>query len=570
MAKAKKKVLSKVKAQQKKKAKQLVKKKGELKKKKSLVPECRVALAQLNFLVGDIGANTAKILQAIEKSREAGAELVVFPELALTGYPKDLLKRPDFVDMNMQKFIEVVSACRGIACIIGFVHKTREGIYNAVAVVKDQKILGIINKMHLDSTIFNEKKYFLEGSPGEVFQIGNKRVGVVVCTGVEEESAAVEQLAGKGVDYLVVISSLVYGQHSVHGQEQAAAQLAKQWQVPLVYCTAAGANDQFIFQGGSFLVDKNGLVAMRAKRFVEDLVVVPVDTPGASFTPVVDPWGDISHALLLGIRDYFAKTGFQKAVVGISGGLDSAVTAALAVEAFGNDKVFGIFLPSKMTTKESFLDAKRLCANLKISLKVINIDSFVLSIARSMGFAYDKKNISPTEQNLQARVRAQLLMSAANKEHALVLSTVNKSALAMGYCILYGDTVGALAPLGDLWKTQVKALAVSLNGIYKKKHKRDAIPQSILKKEPSAELRAGQRDLDDLPPYDILDRILEQYVVLKKDIREIQQLGFDPELVRRVASLVQRNAFKRDQMPLILHVSSCPLEELPVVSGWRG
>lgn len=586
MVKTKKKVISKVKALQKQKRKQQVKKKTEVKKavlkkkllqkapvekKKIVTPECKVALAQLDFLVGDIGTNTTKILQAIEKSRELGAEFVIFPELALTGNPpKDLLKRPDFIDMNMQKFIEVVSACRGIACIVGFVHKTREGIYNAVAVVKDQKILGIVNKRHLDSEIFNEKKYYLEGSPAEVFQIGNKRVGVILCTNLEEESAAVEQLAGKGIDCLVVVSSLVYGRYTAQGQEQAACKLAKRWQVPLVYNTAVGANDQIIFQGSSFLVDKNGLVAARAKKFAEDIVVVPVDASGNSFTPVSDHLGDLYHALLLGIRDYFAKTGFQKAVVGISGGLDSAVTAALAVEALGNDKVQGLFLPSKMTVKESFLDAKRLCANLKIPLKIITIDPFVLPLARSIGFAYEKKNISPTEQNLQARVRAHLLMSAANKEHALVLSTLNKSALAVGYCILYGDTVGTLAPLGDLWKTQIKALAVSINGIYKKKHKRDALPLSILKKEPSAELRPEQRDLDDLPPYDVLDRILEQYVVLRKDIREIQQLGVDPELVRRVASLVQRNAFKREQMPVILHVSSCPLEQLPVVSGWRG
>ncbi len=587
MAKVKKKVFSKVKAQQKKKIKQQVKKKAEVKrtvlkkkllqqkaggeKKKVLAPEFKVALAQLDFLVGDISANTAKILQTLEKSREMGVELVVFPELAIPGHlPKDLLKRPDFVDMNMQKFIEVVSACRGIACIVGFAHKTREGVYNAVAVVKDQKILGIVNKTHLDSIVFDEKKYFLEGGPTDVFQIGNKRVGVVLCTTVEEESAAVEQLAGKGVDSLVVVSALAYGRRSLQGQEQASALLAKKYQVPLAYCTGVGANDQHIFEGGSFLVDKNGLVAARAKKFAEDMLVVSMNASGSAFVPPVDQLGDLYHALLLGVRDYFAKTGFQKAIVGVSGGLDSAMIAELAVEALGSERVFGLFLPSKMTSKESFFDAKRLCANLKIPLKIINIDPFVLSLARGLGFSYDKKNMSATEQNIQARVRAHLLMGYANKENALVLSTVNKSSLAVGYCVLYGDTVGALAPLGDLWKTQVKALAVSLNARYKKQHKQDAIPLSILKKEPSAELRPGQREVDDLPAYDILDSILEQYIVLKKEIREIEHQGFSSDIVRRVASLVQRNAFKRKQMPLVLYVSSCPLEELPVVSGWKG
>ncbi|PIN80128.1 NAD+ synthase [Candidatus Woesearchaeota archaeon CG10_big_fil_rev_8_21_14_0_10_34_8] len=578
------KVKSRVKAKAKKKVKkQVLKKKQKTKPakkvKKNRIPaknkviskpatKFLVALAQINTSVGDINSNTNKIIATIQKAKEKGAELVVFPELTITGYPpKDLLYRNDFVDMNMQKFIEIVNSCRGISAIFGFVNKNNGVLYNSVAVVKDQKILCIQNKMHLSNY---DKKYFAEGNMGDIIQLGNKRIGVVLCTKIIEEHSHIEQLVDKGVDFIMAVSASPYALRIPQEREQAGTLIAKKFGIPVLFCNSVGASDDLIFDGSSFLVDKKGLIAMRAKRFAEDILLFDANMPGKTFTPSTNQAGEVFDALTLGIRDYFAKTGFTKAVIGISGGLDSAVTAALAVRAIGAENVIGLHLPSKITSKDSILDAKRLCSSLKITHKVIKIDPIVQPTVRALGLKYEKNKIDLTEQNIQARARAQILLSYANKENALVLGTINKSALAVGYCSVYGDTVGALAPLGDLWKIQVQSLAEFINAWYKKKHKTYAIPATIMKKKPSAELRPGQKDSDDIPEYDVLDKILQFYVGHKKDIHQIGKTGIDKELVRKIALLVHRNEFKRQQLPLCLKVSNSYFGELPVVSGWRG
>jgi len=527
-----------------------------------------VALAQINTVTGDLNANTQKILSTIEQARQRGVHILIFPELTITGQcPKDLLQRPDFVDLNMQKFIEIVNACRGISCIFGFVNKVNGVLYNALAVVKDQKILSIENKMHLNP---EELLYFVSGKQGNIVQLGNARIGVVLCHSLVDEQGYIGQLVDQGVDFIVVVSASPYVLRRPEEREQMAILLAKKHQVPLLFCNAVGGHDGIIFDGSSFIVDKKGLIAGRAKKFAEEVLVVQTNAVGKEFTPPVNQAAEVYHALTMGLRDYFAKSGFTKAVIGISGGLDSAVTAVLAVHALGAEHIVGLSLPSKISSNESIKDAKQLCNNLHIPLHVIKIDPLVLPTARALGLAYDKKKISLTEQNIQARARAQLLMGYANKESGLVLSSVNKSSLAVGYCTLYGDMVGALAPLGDLWKIQVRSLAEFINALWKKKHNKVVIPLSILKKIPSAELRPGQKDSDDIPEYDILDKALQFYVVNKKDIHQIGKLGIDHELVRQIALMVHRNEFKRQQMPLVLVVSGSGLGTLPVVSGWRG
>lgn len=558
-----------------KKGKKIIKKTAIIKQSSKQLPvqapQYLIAVSQINTLVGDILGNTKKIIACIEKARESGASLVVFPELTITGcHPKDLLLRTDFVDMNMQKFIEVVNACKGITCIFGFVNKGNKILYNSAAIVKDQKILGIQNKIHLNTNIFDEKRYFLEGSGSEIVIAGNSHIGVVLCTEIAEEDGTIGSIVQKGSEFVVLMSASPYSIDKVQEREQQVSNFAKKYQVPIIYCNLVGAQDEFIFDGRSFGVDKNGLVISRAKQFSEDMLLLNLHAPGKAFIPPRDKNEEIYQALSLGIMDYFTKTAYNKAVIGISGGIDSAVTATLAVHALGKDRVTGLILPSKITPKESIHDAKRLCSNLKINYKIINIDQIVIQSAKTLGMAYDKKNISVTEQDIQALVRLQILKSYANKNKGVVIAACNKTDIAVGS--FYEDS-GILAPLGDLWKTQVKTLAVFLNVLNKQKHKTNIIPDSIIKKEPSAELRPGQKDTDDIALCDILDKILEMYLSQKKDMHEIIKSGFDADLVRRIATMVINSEFKRKQLPTLLSVTNNSFGSLwryPVVNGWSG
>jgi NAD+ synthase (glutamine-hydrolysing) len=557
MGKKKTKVKAKIKQKQKttKKAKNIVKKQAQQQIPK--IPAYIVALAQINPLVGDINSNVQKIAAAIDKAKQSGAQLVIFPELTITGHPpKDLLLRPDFIDKNMQKFIEVVNATKGISCIFGFVNKVNQNIYNAVAYVKDQKILAIYNKAHL---LQKERKYFVEGAFSDIV-IENKRVGIVF----GKDELAIQQYVAKGVDFIAIVDASAY---TINKQaEQQIISLAKKYSTPLVYCNQAGAQAGAIFDGASCAVDKSGIVIGRARKFSEDILLCDITKQGTLFSPLPNQLDDVYAALTLGIRDYFAKTGHQKALIAISGGMDSAVTAALAVHALGKENVTGLFLPSKITSKESVQDAKRICSSLGIEYKTINIDSYSTLFAKAAGLKYEKKSISFVEQNIQARVRANLLMIYANKNNLLLLSSLNKTDLATGYFTMHGEATGAFLPLGDLWKSDVVRLAMHMN------KQKKIIPESVLKKQPSNELRYDQKDSDDLPPYEVLDKILELYVVEKKDIFEISKMGFDQELVRRIACMIMKNEFKRRQVPFSLAVTSVNFNsfKLPVINGWKG
>lgn len=555
-AKVKAKVKAKIKKKQKvqKKAKNVLKKQVQqpIQKKPAFV----VAIAQINAIAGDINENARKIIAIIEKAKQSNSQLVVFPELTVTGWPvDDLLKRPDFIDKNMQKFIEIVNATKGISCIFGFVNTANNTIYNAVALVKDQKIIGISNKVH--------PWYFTPGQMPDVFIADNMRIGIVAAEYNEEETT-IQQLATKGMDFLVIISASPYTLYK--DTEQYVSQTAKKYVIPVVYCNAVGSQASTIFDGASIAVDANGMAIARLKKFAEELLLVDMNKQGTAFVPPKNQIEDVYHALTLGIRDYFAKTGHQKALVAISGGLDSAVTAALAVHALGKENVTGLFLPSKITTKESVQDAKRVCTALGIQWKTINIDQYVSLFAKLAGLKYEKKNIGMVEQNIQARVRAHLLMMHANKSNLLLLSSLNKTDLATGYFTINGESAGAFLPLGDLWKSDIAKIAQYMN-----KQKR-VIPDSVIKKQPSAELRHGQKDADDLPLYEILDKVLELYITQRKDIYEITKMGFDADLVRRIAFMVMKNEFKRRIVPFSLAVTRSSFNSLkfPVSSGWKG
>ncbi len=556
MSKKKTKVKAKVKQKEKKakKAKNIIKKQTQQSVQKK--PSYLVAIAQIDTLAGDINENARKITATIDKAKQNNAQLVVFPALTVTGWNVgDLLKRPDFLDKNMQKFIEIVNATKGISCIFGFVNVINNNIYNAVVLVKDQKIIGISNKVH-------PYKEFTSGAMPDVFIETSHRIGVIPVEYTEEDTT-IQQLATKGMDVLVMCSASSYTLNK--DMTQYVSQIAKKYAIPVIYCNAVGGQSGLIFDGGSFAFDSTGLAIARAKRFAEDLLIVDITRSGTSFIPPKNQVEDVYHALTLGMRDYFAKTGHQKALIAISGGLDSAVTAALTVHALGKENVTALFLPSKITSKESIQDAKRVCTALGIQWKAMNIDSYVTQFAKAAGLKYEKKNIGMVEQNIQARVRAHLLMIFANKNNLLVLSSLNKTDLATGYFTMYGDA-GAFMPIGDLWKSDVAKIAMYIN------KQKKIIPESILKKHPSTELRHGQKDSDDLPPYDVLDKILELYVAQKKDVYEITKLGYDVDIVRRVAFMFMKNEFKRRLMPFTLAVTDSSFDSFtyPIVNGWKG
>ncbi|MFA6888215.1 MAG: NAD(+) synthase [Candidatus Woesearchaeota archaeon] len=558
MSNKKSRVKAKIKQKQKiqKKAKNSVKRQNSQQIAQKTSPFL-VAVAQINSNAGDINENARKIIATIDKAKQNNAQLVIFPELTVTGWPvEDLLLRPDFIDKNMQKFIEIVNATKGISCIFGFVNKANKSVYNAVAYVKDQKIMGIGNKIH-PTNLFTSEQI------SDIFTDGTKRIGIVIANDTEEDNT-IQQLIAKGIDMLVIISTSQYSLNK--DPEQYILPLAKKYTIPVIYCNSVGSQSGIIYSGGSFVTDKNGTVIVRAKKFGEEIVLADISKSGTLFTPQKNQIEEVYSALTLGIRDYFAKTGHQKALVAISGGLDSSVTAALAVHSLGKENVMGLFLPSKITSKESVQDAKRICTALGIEWKTISIDSYVTPFAKAAGLKYEKKNISFIEQNIQARVRAHLLMIYANKNNLLLLSSLNKTDIATGYFTMYGESVGAFLPLGDLWKSDVMKIAQYIN-----KQKR-IIAESILKKQPSAELRPNQKDSDDLPQYEILDKILELYVVQKKDIYEITKMGFDSDMVHKIAYLVMKNEFKRRTLPFSIAITSCSFNsmKLPVVSGWKG
>jgi NAD+ synthase (glutamine-hydrolysing) len=533
-----------------------------------------IAIAQLNMSVGALDKNAEKIIATIQQAKDAGTKIIVFPELAITGYPpKDLLLRQDFIDVNLQKFIKIVNACRGITCMVGFANQVNGALHNAVAIIKDQKIIAIENKEKLPShSYFDENKYFSEGKRADIITIDGKRLGIVLTPNLFAAKARIETLAEKGVDGIIAIGASPYAVRKPQEREQLAAHTAKKFDVPIIYCNNVGGQDGLVFDGNSFFVDAKGTIVRRAKPFSEEVLIVDLEGKEKAVTPTVNQTVEVYNALTLGIRDYFAKSGFAKAVIGVSGGIDSAVTLAIAVHALGPDNVTGVIMPSKVSGKETMADAKRICETLNIKYKRINIDNLCTATAKTVNLKFQKNDLSITEQNIQARVRAQILLTHANKESALVITTANKSSLAIGYCILGGDIAGTLAPLGDLWKTQVYGVAKYINMAYKRKHKKVLIPIAVIEREPTMELRPKQKDSDEVPPYDVMDKILQFYIAHRKNIHEIAQLGFDAELVRRIALMVQRSQFKRESLPVSISISSRPLWSmvLPVVSRWRG
>lgn len=528
----------------------------------------KIALAQANLTVGDLDGNTAKILSFIEKARKEKADLVVFPELAIVGYPpKDLLLKPSFIKENQKRLKEIIESAKGTAVVLGFVDGSKKEIYNSAAFIVDGELVGTQAKMHLPNyDVFDEKRYFKPAEKCGLFELKGTKLGINVCEDIWVDGGPCEIQAKQGADYIINISASPFNIGKNKERLDLLSRRAKENKVPIAYCNLVCGQDDLVFDGGSCFIKDDGTLLVQGKRFQEDLVLNELPSPTQQIT---DPIEEVYKALVLGVRDYTLKNGFKRVVIGLSGGVDSSLTAALAVEALGSDNVIGVFMPSEFTSLESEIDAEVLARNLRIELKVIPITKAMKAYEDTLRREFKNAKRDVTEENIQARIRGNLLMALSNKFGYLVLSTGNKSEMAVGYTTLYGDMAGGLAAISDVPKTMVYDLSRYVNS----KAGRELIPRRVLERAPTAELRPGQRDQDDLPPYEMLDPILKAYIEDEKSTDEIVALGFDRAIVADVIRRMDRNEYKRHQAPPGLRVTSRAFgsgRRMPITNKYNG
>ena len=531
----------------------------------------KIALAQLNPTVGDLDGNVRRILDSCARAARAGARLVVTPELSLVGYPpRDLLLKPRFVTDNLAALERLAGQVGPTALVVGYVDRTGRTrglpLYNAAALLADGRVLARKYKRLLPTyDVFDERRYFEPGDETAVVAWGGLKLGLSICEDIwTQESAGpaarlydgnpVADLVEAGADVVINMSASPF----VMGKFAQRAELVRAQALrhgrPVVYVNQVGGNDELIFDGASFAVNAGGEVLAQLKAFEEDLGFVDLagGQPAGDLAQLPTDVEALRLALVLGLRDYMRKTGFAKAVVGLSGGVDSSLVAYLAAEAVGSQNVFGIAMPSRYSSAHSVADARALASNLGIRFQMIPIDGPHAAFEEALAEAFAGRGPDVTEENIQARVRGTILMGLSNKFGCLVLATGNKSEVSVGYCTLYGDMVGGLAVIGDVPKTLVYALCRHTN----ETDARSPIPERVLTKAPSAELRPGQKDEDSLPPYDVLDPILDAYVRDERSYDEIVAAGFDPQTVSRVVRMVDRNEYKRKQAAPVLKVTS--------------
>ncbi len=515
-----------------------------------MAKKLRIALAQINATVGDISGNVRKILETCARAREAQADLVVFPELAIPGYPpEDLLLRTSFVDRNLAAWDEVARGVPGIAAVVGFVDRDAKGrTYNAAGVAANGRPLGVYRKMHLPNYgVFDEMRYFHRGTEPFLFSVGGMRVGVTVCEDVWVPGGPVSREARAGAMLILNLSSSPYHAGKWRQRRDLVASHALRYRLPLAYCNMVGGQDELVFDGGSMVVGPNGEVIARAAMFEEELLLCDLGGrhpcgPVAHIPPREE---EVFRALVTGTRDYVEKNRFPGAIVGLSGGLDSSLVATVAAEALSPSRVLGVTLSSPYTSKESVEDAHALAGNLGIRCVDLSITDAFEAMGRTLSPMFAGRAADATEENLQARIRGTILMALSNKYGELVLTTGNKSEMSVGYATLYGDMAGGFAVIKDVFKTMV----YRVSRWYNESHGRELIPARVLAKSPSAELKPDQKDSDILPKYGILDPILKMYVEEDKSVAEMVAAGHDEEVVRQVVSMVDRSEYKRRQAP---------------------
>ncbi|HET6793708.1 MAG TPA: NAD+ synthase [Acidimicrobiales bacterium] len=554
------------------------------------MPRLRIAACQIDTVVGDLDGNARRILEALERAEDAGADLAVFPELAITGYPpEDLLLKPGFVTDNLAALRRVAAGTRTCAAVLGYVEAGRD-LYNAAAVCHDGDVVGTYRKCLLPNyAVFDEKRYFAAGEEcrSQLFLVGGVKVGLSICEDAWSPTGPILHAAEGGAELIVNINASPYYAGRLEERLRMLSTRASDASCPIVYVNQVGGQDELVFDGASLIVDDRGRLVASAAQFVEavevwdvevhagfrkrlldprgrptgDALPVVVVTPEprqngdeviCTTAPVLSAEDEMYEALVLGTRDYMAKNGFSDAVIGLSGGIDSSLVAAVAVDALGPGRVHGVAMPSRYSSEGSLSDAAALAANLGVELRTVPIEPAHSALLGMLSPSFEGLDEDLTEENVQSRVRGLVLMALSNKFGWVVLTTGNKSELATGYFTIYGDSAGGFAVIKDVPKTMVYRLCRARNA----RAGRDLIPESILTKPPSAELRPGQLDSQSLPSYEELDALIHLYVEEDRTVAEMVAAGHDPTLVRRVASLVDRAEYKRRQTPPGVRVTS--------------
>ena len=534
----------------------------------------RIAGAQKSFPVGAIQQNKQTILDCFEAAEEKEADILIFPELALTGYPpEDLLLRESFVGKNFAVLEELAEFSSSTSGVVGFVDrnlddnhtdKQKRDIANAAAIIQNGDVKGIYHKCFLPNySVFDEARYFAKGNnPGNVFWYEDIGIGISICEDIWIEDGPSSQQVENGASLIININASPYDQNKTDLRKELVVNQAKKLGVPIIYLNMVGGQDELVFDGGSFVVDGKGEILYQAQQFEEEIFYIDLDLEvkeqpkgpileirqkGSELNPLqsaqlLSKNESLYSALKLGLFDYVSKNNFEKVLVGLSGGIDSALTASIAVDALGSDNVVGVALPSKYNTEESLVDARLLAENLDIEFKVIEIEEIVNIFRNTLKESVNDELGQITDENIQSRVRGNILMALSNQTGAMVVSTGNKSEMAVGYSTLYGDLAGGFALLKDLYKTEVYNLANFRNSIS------SVIPQNTIDKEPSAELRPDQFDKDSLPEYELLDEILRMYIEEDSSSEKIISKGIDENIVYDVLSKVDRNEYKRKQV----------------------
>jgi NAD+ synthase (glutamine-hydrolysing) len=574
----------------------------------------RIGMAQINSTVGDFTGNRNKILKSLEKARSSGVDLVVFPELAICGYPpEDLLFKPRFIAENLRSLEKVVELTKDICAVVGFVD-SNDGIYNAAAIIHDGRLVSIYHKMYLPNYgVFDEDRYFEPGTECPVYVIAGFKVGVNICEDIWYEQGPSRMQAYSGAEIIVNISASPYHFGKGAVRENMIRSRAVDNVAIVAFNNLVGGQDELVFDGGSMIIDEKGEIVARGKQFKEDMVIADLYPAGAvrarrknpawrrelplmkkegwrksptvvvsesiisTEKPPLSPAvaevpgfpAEVYSALVLGTRDYIRKNGFAKVLIGLSGGLDSTLVAAIAVDALGKSNVVGVTMPSRYSSEGSVSDAGLLAANLGIEILTIPIEKAFTAYLETLSDVFEGTQPGVAEENIQARIRGNILMAISNKFGWLVLTTGNKSEMATGYATLYGDMAGGFAVIKDVPKTMAYQLAKYRNSLAGT----DIIPSSVIEKPPSAELRPDQQDTDSLPSYDLLDPVLTAYVEEDKSVEQIIAMGIDEQVVKKAARLVDISEYKRRQAPPGVKITPRAFgrdRRLPITSRYKG
>ncbi len=537
-----------------------------------IMAKTRVALAQINTTVGDLPGNREKILDAVSRAKKAGADLVLFPELALSGYPpEDLLQRPHFLKDCRKNLDLLVDESHGIIIVAGFPEETLTGACNSAAVINNGKLINIVRKTQLPNYgVFDEKRYFQPGTGNPVFILRDHRVAITICEDIWVDKTVKQAITMQDATLVLNLSASPFHVGKINERLDLLRNLAKKTGAHVCYCNMVGGQDELVFDGGSLALGPDGSVICAAAQFTEDLLIADLDAPlkpvdlkenetavllkhpsaPAGQPPAIrelrhlDPAEEILEALILGTGDYVRKNGFSSVILGLSGGIDSSVVACVAVEALGKDRVYGITMPSRWTSGETRSDAQAMAEKLGIDFKTIPIGDILDAYMHELKDPFGTDEPGLAKENLQARIRGNILMAMSNRFGYMVLTTGNKSETATGYCTLYGDMAGGFAVIKDVPKTMVYRIASIQN-----KRLKGPIPQSVIERPPTAELAPGQKDSDSLPEYDILDRVLHAYIEEGMTPMDMTGKIADEQTIERIINLVYRSEYKRRQGP---------------------